>query len=294
MKPRLLSAVTAAALLAGGAGDAPAQAEPRAALERRIALTSQLLGDSATAQRIAASHSAQAMSHLDEGRQHHALALEALERGDLAAARSAADDALRHIALARRMVPDTPSRQAAVRQRHAQMLANLERLLDAWRVRLPAMPDGDDGDRLAAIDLVATARWFAAQGLHEQGVHALRAAEGHVLAGMNRMLQQQSTREIDYTERIGTPDEEFRLELRRHLALADLVPLAVAELKPRPEATALITRYDQASRALRAQAVQLQQAGDTAQALANLRNATLYLQRALGAAGVATPAGDSP
>jgi hypothetical protein len=33
---------------------------------------------------------------------------------------------LRHLGLARRLAPDAPARQAAARQRHDQMLANLE------------------------------------------------------------------------------------------------------------------------------------------------------------------------
>lgn len=300
MNPRdalmLVSTLASAAWLAAGLPTASAQ-ETRSALEQRIALAAQLLGDSPTAQRIVASHNTRAVAHLDEGRLHHALSQEALARGDLAAARKSADDALRHIGLARRLVPDAPARQAAARQRHEQMLANLERLLDAWRARLPpGAGHADDGDRVAAIGLVETARWLAGIGRFEESVHVLASAESHVLAGMNRLLRRSSTREVDYTERVATPDDEFRLEMRRHLALADLVPLAVSELKPRGDAAALIARYGQASRSLREQAMQQHMGGDAAQALVHLQNATLYLQRALGAAGVATPApaGETP
>lgn len=294
----------ASALVAAAALEAPApvtaqaasQADARAVVEQRIALTAQLLGDGTAVQRIVASRNARAASHLDEGRLHHAMSQDALARGDLVAARTAADEALRHLGLARRLAPDAPARQAAARQRHEQMLANLERLLEAWRGQLPPNDLGDDGDRVAAIGLVGTARWMAGEGRHEESVHVLASAESHVLAGMNRLLQRPAAREVDYTERAATPDDEFRLELRRHLALADLVPLAVNELKPRPDAAALITRYGETSRTLREQAVQRQQGGDAVQALAQLRNATMYLQRALAAAGVATPApiGETP
>ncbi len=295
----IASALVAAAALeapAPVAAQAVAQADARAVVEQRIALTAQLLGDGTAVQRIVASRNARATGHLDEGRLHHAMSQDALARGDLAAARSAADEALRHLALARRLAPDAPARQAAARQRYEQMLANLERLLEAWRTQLPPDVLGDDGDRVAAIGLVGTARWMAGEGRHEESVHVLASAESHVLAGMNRLLQRPIAREVNYTERAATPDDEFRLELRRHLALADLVPLAVNELKPRPDAAALITRYGETSRTLREQAVQRQQGGDAVQALAQLRNATLYLQRALAAAGVATPApiGETP
>lgn len=267
--------------------------EARATLEQRIALTARLLSDSPTAQRIVASGHAQAAAHLDEGRLHHALSEDALRRGDLAGARKAADEALRHVAMARRLVPDAPARQAAARQRHDQLVAHLERLLENWRQRLPspggaggAGGEADDGDRVAALGLLDTARAFGQSGRYEEAVHVLASAESHVLAGMNRLL---TGRDLDYTQRPASPAEEFALELQRHQGLAELVPLALAELRPRGDAALLIARYGEASKALREQAVARQQGGDVAQALADLRNATLYLQRALGAAGVALP-----
>lgn len=275
-----------AALLSLLAGGGAARDETRAQLEQRIRLTAALLGDSPAAQRIVGSGNVQAVAHLDDGRVHHALSEDALARGDLAAARKAADEALRHLALARRMVPDAPARAAAARARHEQMLAHLDRLIESWRQRLPPA-EADDGDRLAALGLIDTARYLARSGRHEESVHVLAAAESHVLSGMNRLLA--GSRELDYTQRATTPAEEFQLELRRHQDLSELVPLAVSELRPRPDALALIGRYGEASRSLREQALQRQQAGDMPQALAHLRNASMFLQRALGAAGVALP-----
>lgn len=276
--------VLALAVLAGLAEPLHAS-EPRLQLEQRIRLTAQLLNDSPTAQRIGASGNSQAVAHLNEGRVHHAISEDALARGDLDAARRNADEALRHVALARRMVPDAPARAAAVRQRHDLMISNLDRLLDAWARRLP-VGDADDGDRVAAIALMDTARYFAREGRFEESVHVLASAESHVLAGMKRLLD---AREVDYTQRPATPAEEFRLELQRHQALSDLVPLALREMRPRPDAAALINRYSEASAALRDQAQRRFQDGQSREALADLRNAMLYLQRALGAAGVTTP-----
>ena len=130
--------------------------EARATLEQRIALTARLLSDSPTAQRIVASGHAQAAAHLDEGRLHHALSEDALRRGDLAGARKAADEALRHVAMARRLVPDTPARNAQARQRAEQMQSTLDRLVESWRQRAgPA--DADDGDLIIAQSLMGTA-----------------------------------------------------------------------------------------------------------------------------------------
>jgi Arc/MetJ family transcription regulator len=267
---------------------AAAADEGRLQLEQRIRLSARLIADSPTAQRITASGNVQAVGHFDESRLHQSLAEEALQRGDLATARRAVDDALRHVGQARRLVPDLPGRQAAARLRQAQMHANLERLIQSWREHALLTGPGDvvDGDLAAALGLMGTARYFAEAGRYEESVFTLGTAEQHVLSGMKRALQ---SRELDYTARARNPSEEFQIELQRHAGLADLVPLAVNELKPRGEAAALIERYGDASRTLRAQAQQQFQGGDLPAALAHIRNATLYLQRALQAAGVAMP-----
>ncbi len=285
--------VLAGVMLAGaGAAAAADDGTLRSQLEQRLRLTAQLLGDSTSVQRIAGSGNMSAVSHLEQSRVHHALAQDLLARGELAEARRAADEALRLLAAARRSVPDAPARQAAARQRHEQLLAHIDRMVESWRTR--ASPgELDDGDMFAAMALVHTARGFGEQGRFLEGRLTLETAERHLLVGMNRLLHQ---RTLDYTARAANPLEEFQIELQRHGALADLVPLAIAELRPRAEALALIERHAQSSQALRSQAMQRFQAGEALQALADIRTAQSFVQRALGAAGLTVPAatGTSP
>lgn len=276
-------------------GPVAAADDSRAQLEQRIRLAARLITDSPTSQRITASGNAQAVAHFDESRLHHSMAEDSLKRGDLGAARREVDEALRHVGLARRMVPDAPARQAVARQRHEQMLANLERLIESWRSRtkLGGSEEALDGDLASALGLVATARSLGQAERYEDSLRTLAAAEQHVLSGMKRVLH---SRELDYTARASNPAEEFQLELQRNEGLADLVPLAVSELKPKEEAVLLIERYGDASRTLRAQAVQQFQGGDIKAALTHIRNASQNLQRALQAAGLAmpNPTGSSP
>jgi len=277
---------TVGALLVATSGAAQAQAETTAAqVEQRIRLTASLIGDSATAQRIVGSGRRDAIGHLDEGRVHQAVAEDLLQKGDVAGARRAVDEALRHIGLARRLVPDSPARAAAARQRYEQMQAALDRLLQAWHARVGPSAD-EDGDHLYASELMQTAQQFARESRHEEAVFTLGQSERHVLSGMNRVLHATT---LDYTARAESPAQELALELARHRSLMDLVPLALRDLKPPPDAVQLIERYRDSSHALRAQAEQTAQHGDTALALSQIRNATLFLQRALGAAGVVTP-----
>ncbi|MBL8319927.1 MAG: hypothetical protein JNJ42_16070, partial [Burkholderiaceae bacterium] len=60
--------------LALSLGAAQAADDGRAQVEQRIKLTARLIADAPTAQRIAASGNAQAVSHLDESRVYQALA----------------------------------------------------------------------------------------------------------------------------------------------------------------------------------------------------------------------------
>jgi len=264
---------------------AAAADDTRAQLEQRVRLAERLIADAPTSQRIVNSGNAQAINQLDEGRLHHALATDALQRGDLAAARREVDEALRNVSQARRLVPDAAARLAAAGRRQEQLQATLARLIDAWRAQTGAAV-AQDVDLYAAESLITTARGLSEAGRHVDAMSALELAERHVLAGMNRALR---TRELDYTQRAATPEQEFRLELQRHQGLTELVPLAVSELRPRADALALIERYGESSRALHAQALRQFQDGDAAGALVPLRQAMLFLQRALQAAGVALP-----
>jgi tetratricopeptide (TPR) repeat protein len=281
---RVLRAALAAALLVGGL---PARAADddaaRAQLEQKLKLVARLISDSPSAQRIASSGNAQAVAHLDEGRVHHALAADLFAKGDLAGARKAADDALHHLGMARRSVPDAPARREAAKQRHEQLLGSVERLVESLRAR---QGSGDASDLTAAIGLVSVARQHAREGRYDEANQVLAQAERHVLAGTTRALNATT---LDYTVRASNPVEEFQNELARHKGLTELVPLAVRDLRPKPDAVALIERYGETSTTLYGQALQQFQSGEITQALAHIRNATLYVQRALLAAGLVAP-----
>jgi hypothetical protein len=264
---------------------AAAADERRQAVEQRLRLAERLIADSATAQRIATSGDTQAVAQFDEGRLHLARAQDALRDGDLEAAQRAVDDALRQVGRARRMVPDPGARQAAAKQRFDQSLHQLDRLVEAWRLR--SVAEGATPPLLIdAIGRVDQARALGQQGRLADAQQALSAAEAVVLAGMTQHF---ASREIDYTVRASNPVELFDIEMARCQALAELVPLAIAELKPRGDPLAQVERHAETARQLRQQAQLVQREGDTAGALSLLRSATGFVERALGAAGVTTP-----
>ncbi len=266
---------------------AGAHDDARTQAEQRVRLASRLIADSPAAQRIQASGNATAISHLDEGRLHLSAAEEALKAGDPAKARKSADESLQHLGMARRLVPDQPSRQQALRARHEQQLATVERLVEAWRVRAGANAlSNTDSALLDATSLVGQARQLGQEQRFDDSLRTLGAAEQRLLAGFSRVFP---SRELDYTARGTDPVEAFHDEMAGYSALSELIPVAVRELAPRADAQVLIARYVQSAQALHQQAQQRFEAGDRTSALATLRSAVLYVQRALAAAGVVTP-----
>jgi tetratricopeptide (TPR) repeat protein len=258
----------------------------RQQLEQKIRLTSSLISDSPSAQRIGLSGNVDAVGHLDEGRLHHSMAMDLLAKGDHAGARKAVDEALKHLAMARRLVPDAPARQAQARQRHEQLLGSIERLMESWRVRTSGQTGEDGTDMATAMGLVAAARRHAQEGRFDEANQTLMQAERSVLAGMNRSLHATT---LDYTVRPASMAEAFQHELARLKGFSELLPLAVRDLRPGAEALALIERYSETSNTLQLQAVSQYQSGQANEALTLIRNATLYVQRALLAAGLVAP-----
>lgn len=258
----------------------------RAQVAQKMALAARLLSDPSATERIISSGSRPAVGHLNEGRVYHALAADLLARGDVDAAHRAVDQALRLLGVARRLVPDATSRRAAAQTRHEQLMGSTERLIDAWRERAGSQVQGYGNELTAALGLIEVARRLARDGHYEESNQTLVRAERLVLSALNQTLHAAT---LDYTLRAKNPAEAFEHELARQRDFAALLPLAVRDLKPRPDAITLIDRYTETSNALQTQALQQQRAGNTAQALAHLRNATLYLQRALLAAGLASP-----
>lgn len=258
--------------------------DERTQAEQRVRLAARLIADSPAAQRIQASGNAVAISHLDQGRLHLSTAEEALKAGDAVKARKSAEESLQHLGMARRLVPDLPARQQALRQRHEQQLASVERLVEAWRVRAGT---NSDSALLDATGLVGQAKRLGEVQRYDDSLRTLSAAEQQLLGGFSHLF---ASRELDYTTRAANPAEAYHDEMASYSSLSELVPMAVRELTPRADARQLIDRYTKSAQALHLQAQQRFEAGDRDGALANLRSAVMYVQRALAAAGVVTPA----
>lgn len=280
-----------AALACAAALAQPPDSAERRAVEQKEALVRRLVFDSPAESRIAASGSGEARAELDRARALHAKALVLARSGDLAGAKADLDAALWAIGRARALAPDPASRLVDRRMR----LSELERSVDALvrsceghAARLAGTAAGAAAQaRLAAArEGIEQARGYAATEHLEHAVKTLERTERDLMAGLSALL---GSTTIRYAQHHGTPGEEYAYEMARNRSYRELVPVAIAELKPRREAVGLIDRFVAANARSLEAARDHAAAGRLAEAIEAIRTGTNSLQAALAAAGLAVP-----
>ncbi|MBI3935889.1 MAG: hypothetical protein HY323_02850 [Betaproteobacteria bacterium] len=288
----VLPATAAEPQRAGAMPAAPGQT--RQAVEQKEAFLRRLLGDSPVASRIAKSGNAEAQKFMAAAREHHAKAAALLQGGDAAGADRALNEALWMTGKARQLVPDTMYRLIEQRVRYARLLETVESLKASYErhlARLTPRPVGgfaarEQLDRIT--QLVDEARNYANSEQVSESVAVLERAEQVLLVALNRVL---GSATIEYSQQFETFVEEFEYEMARNRSYGELIPLALRELKPPPEAARLIQRYVESNIALRGAAQRHAAKKDYHAALASIRDGTGYLQRALASAGLVVPQG---
>lgn len=277
---------------------APPPAAPAApalpeVVRQKERLVRSLLDDSAAAARIRASGDEAARRSLDAAQGALAGAQQALRGNDWAVAQARLDEAVKAVAQARRLVPDDTLRRAEGSGRFQRLLDATTSLRAAYAYhagRLRGLPAGaaiTDDELLARLGrALDEASAQAAAGRPAEATRTLEQAHAALLGGLNRIL---GAKTLDYALRFATPAEEFAYEGERNRSLAELVPIAVAELRPSEGAARLVARYAERSSELRERAWQEAGNRNLAAALETLRESTAYLQRALLSAGLVTP-----
>ncbi len=290
--PARFAAGVMALACAGALAQAAADGPSRRAVEQKEALVRRLVTDSPAEQRIAASGNAEAKAQFDRAREQHARAVALVASGSLKEAEAELNAAMWAVGKARQLVPDAASRAVADRVRYAALQRTVEGLAASYesnlaRSRGQARGTAASDDRLSAARArLDEARGLAASEHLAQAIGTLEKAERELLRALSSIL---GSTEIRYAAKFDTPADEYAWELDRNRSFADLVPVAIAELKPRREAVALVDRYVGENRrhldAAAAHATERQYA----RALDAVRAGTHSLQAALAAAGLATP-----
>ena len=272
------------------------QPAPRAApvvtaqsLEQKAAMLDRVLNQSPVAARVAGSGNEAARKHFATARELLAHARELTTDGALRGADALLNEAIYEVSRAQQLVPDPGSQQAAERARYEQLENSVAALRRTALIALPATAPKRNESReqvgAHADVLVDQATSLARSNRYIEANKQLDAA---LMLLLNDASARLAGHTIVYDVRFADRKEEFDFELERFRSFERLVPLALLEFRPSPEARVLVDRHV-------AQATELRQRGeaqlsrDPLAAIKDVTEGTDALRRALQAAGLQVP-----
>ncbi len=263
-----------------GAARAPVTAQQ---VEQKIAMVDKILNRSPVAARVLTSQNETARRHFTSARDlmTHAQALSA--GGQLRGADVLLNEAIWEISRAQQLVPDPGSQQAGERARFAQLEDSIAALQRTALIALPSARDGGTAERAGALveQAVALAR-------ADRYIEANKQLDNALVLLLKDASARLAGHTIVYDRRFTDRRQEFDFEADRYRSFERLVPLALLEFRPAPEALVLIERYVAQARELRDRG-QAQVGRDAIAAIKNIVDGTDSLRRALQAAGLVVP-----
>lgn len=292
---------TACALTALTANPALAQTGPvnprpdvtAKAVDQKAQMVDRLIFNSPVAARVGSSKNDEARRHFNNAREYYSHGKALAGSGQLRGADLLLNEAIWELSRAQTLVPDQATRVAEERARYQQLKGSVDALLRTYELGVTG-PGAItlSGDSPAERNVKgAMAQVEQARVLSETSklVEANSALERALALLLKDALGRIDGKTVVYDRRFADVKQEFAFELERQRSYDSLVPLAVLEYRPSKEAVALIERYVQNSRSLRAKAEAQAAANEYAQGVQTLNEATDALQRALLAAGLSVP-----
>jgi len=245
-------------------------------------LVDQMLSDSALVRRIEAGSDVRSRSLLDEARATLARARDAMDASENADANRELDEALRLMREARSHLNLRPEPVPQTRSQLEAKLAGILSLRSALEARLA--PDDAGTAALLPIDLLITdSRHDAEAGDLAAALRHLDEAE-RLISALHVSTVGSTT--VDYTLQTKTPEQRYRAALARNQGFADLIPLAISELRTDKRRTDQLNATLANNRAAVDEAVRAAAQDEYPGATARLNRATQLIQRSLEAAGL--------
>jgi len=284
----LAQIVLAQAPVQQGGGNIPA------GLAQKQAFARSLIEDASAVERIQASQDAEALRLFALAKDSYSSALAALKDGDFAGAEKQLNDAMSAMGKARRRAPDAAALAIKQRAEYEQKLESVESLeksylsylKSAGRKSGAADKETEESASLGISRLMEAAKKHAKEDRPGDALRALEKAEQVMRSALSRVL---GSTVLEYTMKFETPAEEYAFELERNRSYLELIPVAIAELKPTDEAKRKIESLVERNRVVIEQAREYAGQKDYRRALASVDTGTGYLQLALTAAGLAVP-----
>ncbi len=282
-------------LAQGAFAQAPAQQSGGnipAGLAQKQSFARSLIEDASVAARIQASQDAEALRLFALAKDSYSSALAAIKDGNFASAEKQLNDAMSAMGKARRQVPDAAALVVKQQAEYEEKMKSVESLKKSYLGYLksngkkPGSTDTDESASLGISRLMDAARNHAKDGHPGDALRALEKAEQVMRSALNRVL---GSKVLDYTPKFETPDEEYAYELDRNRSLLELIPVAIAQLKPTEETKKNIEGLVERNRVALEQAREYAGQQDYRRALASIHTGTGYLQLSLSAAGLVLP-----
>jgi hypothetical protein len=248
-----------------------------------------MLNHSPVAARVANSQNEEARQHFGRARDLTQHARRVIGDGDVRAADTLLNEAIFEISKAQQLVPDPGVQQAAERARFAHLedsVAALRRTAEIALPNAPAAKKPESEQALRAADALVQQALGLARS--DKYIEANRQMDRALMLLLKDSSQRLAGHTIVYDHRFANRQEEFDFELNRHRDFERLVPLALLEFRPSPEARVLVERQVAHARELRERG-EAQFAREPLAAIRDIVEGTDALRRALQAAGLSVP-----
>lgn len=251
--------------------------------KQKLGYAEMLIGSDAV-KRIEGSDNAEAKSHVVQAREKIAAARGALGAGDATAALDGADEAMRLISTATRLVPGQQEAVAAD-TKYREMLDQVEGFESSYKQNRARMgkKEGAELDQRKYDDLIAQAKALATKGQHVEANKLLSQAQALVTTALTQLLDHET---MVYDKKFASPKDEYENELARYKSYEELIPVAVEQRKPEQNMQTLMDGFVTKARGIEKEGKELAAKGDFKMAIMALQAATDNLQRALQLVGV--------
>ncbi len=267
---------------------APKKAQVSTAKVEQKLMFADMMINGKGAKRVLASDNEEAKRLLASARKDLTASREKLLAGALPEALALADQVVKGVGAASKMVPSEDA-AAQLSQRHDELLHEIEDFeasYDSNYVRMAkagSLPEGVGYDKTRVASLKGEAQSLASKGDYAKANAKLEQAQAIVTQGLHKMLDSKT---LVYELKFDTPADEYDYELKRFGGYEELIPVAIEMKRPAAGALKLMDSFLDKARKRRDEAKEKAAEGDYGAAVAMLQQATKTVRRALRMVGV--------
>ena len=278
---------SAAAKAAGGSVATKASTVSQAKVKQKL-MFAEMMAGAKGAKRVMASDNREAKDLVLAAKKKLAQGREKSMVGALPEALALANESLKMLSEATRLVPGDEE-LAQMAESYKAMRSEIKDYQKSYRDNLKRMEKaGSVPDDVRMDEKALAAKLDKAEALAQKKnyVHAnklLQEAQGTLTGALHKMLDSKT---IVYDLKFDSAKDEYEYELKRFTGYEELIPVAIEAKKPAPGAIKLMESFLSKARSRRDEAIAKAEAGDYPTAIAMLLQATKTVRRALRMVGV--------